>query len=62
MAEYLKVKDYAQQRQLSAWTVYRLIENGEIESERFGRSIRVVVRKNYIPSTPPKWKGNRNAE
>jgi|AntAceMinimDraft_11_1070367.scaffolds.fasta_scaffold49967_2 excisionase family DNA binding protein len=58
MTEYMKVKEYADNRGLSPWTVYRLIEKGEIESERFGRCIRIIVRNTYTPHTSQKWKGN----
>lgn len=62
MTEYLKVKEYAKERQLSPWTVYRLIDNGEIDFVRLGRSIRVVVRNSYIQTKTPKWKGIQNGE
>jgi excisionase family DNA binding protein len=44
LTEYLTVKDYAKSRQLSPWTIYRMVENDEIEFERFGRAIRIVVK------------------
>jgi len=58
MTEYMKVKDYAEHRRLSPWTVYRLVEKGEIESERFGRCVRIVVPDSYTTPKSLKWKGN----
>ncbi len=44
MTRYMKVKEFAMMRQLSPWTVYRMVERGEIDFERFGRTIRILVR------------------
>jgi excisionase family DNA binding protein len=57
MTEYMKVKDYAKARSISPWTVYRLVDQREIEFERFGRCIRIIVRDNCPTETNPKWKG-----
>ena len=56
MTEYLTVKDYAKSRQLSPWTVYRMVEKDEIEFERFGRAIRIVVKNSGGTNIEPKWK------
>lgn len=57
MTEYLTVKDYAKSRQLSPWTVYRLVGKEEIEFERFGRAIRIAVKSSAETNLGPKWKG-----
>ncbi|GEM_PF-2649722 len=58
MTEYLKVKEYAKMRQISPWTVYRMVEreSEEIEFERHGRTIRIVVRDTTNANQPRTWK------
>lgn len=58
MTQYLKVKQYAKMRQISPWTVYRMVErdSDEIEFERYGRTIRIVVRETTNSKRPRTWK------
>jgi len=43
MAKYLTVRQYSEERNLSPWTVYRMVDRDEIQYERFGRAIRIRV-------------------
>jgi excisionase family DNA binding protein len=54
--QYMKVKDYARAAQVSPWTIYRMVEKDEIEFERFGRAIRIVVTSSGGTNIAPKWK------
>lgn len=38
---FLTVKEICEALRISRWAVYRLIENGQLDAKRFGRSIRV---------------------
>lgn len=55
MKQYHKVKNYAADRELSPWTVYRQVERQEVEFERFGRSIRIVTRDGDGVMPRPSW-------
>jgi len=58
LTQYLKVKQYAKARQISPWTVYRMVERDseEIEFERHGRTIRIVVRETEALERTLEWK------
>ena len=62
MTKYLKVKQYAKLRQISPWTVYRMVErdSNEIEFERNGRAIRIVVRETQPSSRNFNWEDSSN--
>ena len=62
MTKYLKVKQYAEMRQISPWTVYRMVErdSNEIEFERSGRAIRIVVREPQISGRNFNWEDFSN--
>ena len=57
MTQYLTVKKYAEERGLSEWTVYRLVDREEIAFERFGRAIRIIVRTDSRGPEFPRWEG-----
>jgi excisionase family DNA binding protein len=38
---YLTVREYAESRRLNPVTVYRLVADGRLEAERYGRAIRI---------------------
>lgn len=57
MTRYLTVKKYAEERGLSEWTVYRLVDREEIAFERFGRAIRIIVGTDSRGPEFPRWEG-----
>jgi len=59
MTTYLTVKRFAEERCLSQWTVYRMVERDEIDYERFGRAIRIVVGTGAGDLEFERWKKDR---
>lgn len=56
MAKYLTVRQYSKERNLSPWTVYRMVDRDEIEYERFGRAIRIRVERGPTRRDSPGWR------
>ena len=50
MTDYMTVKEYAASRGLHPMTVYRLVEDGRLSVERYGRAIR--IRSDAVPTQP----------
>jgi excisionase family DNA binding protein len=46
--EYLTVAQYAETRQINRFTVYRLVADGRLAAERYGRAIRIPA--DAVPS------------
>lgn len=41
-SKYMTVKEVCDELLVTRWTVYRMIENGDLEHKRFGRNIRIL--------------------
>lgn len=42
LPKFLTVAEICEALRITRWTVYRMIENGDLESKRFGRNVRIT--------------------